>query len=184
MAGCTSSTKTATPTHTTTVTEQASPAPSTSPSSSSPPSSSAPAAPATAAPVTACATSHLAGSLGQGSGAAGTGYIPIILTNRGSTSCTIQGWPGVSAVGHGNGTQIGPAAILERNTPHPTLTLAPGGTATATVKSVASNAPDCDFKASDGYRVYPPGQRASLFISTPGSRACSGTQDLEVSAFR
>jgi hypothetical protein len=94
----------------------------------------------------------------------------------------VQGWPGVSAVGGGHGAQIGPAATLDRSTPHPTVTLTPGASAEATLTSHASNAPNCDSEPADGLRVYPPGQKASLFIAYTNGRACSGTQDLSVSA--
>ncbi|AMM21480.1 hypothetical protein AX769_16735 [Frondihabitans sp. PAMC 28766] len=163
------------------MTVPASPSPS---PSSSPVSSPAPTTAKTAAPVAECATAELTGSLGQGAGAAGTDTVPIILANRGSVSCTLQGWPGVSAVGGGDGAQIGPAATLDRSTPHATVTLAPGGSAQATVTSRASNAPNCDPKPSDGFRVYPPGQKASLFVTNKNSAAtaCSGTQDLSVGA--
>ena len=177
-AGCTSTTTT--PTHATTVTVPASLSPSPSTPLSSPGTTTA----QTGAPLTECSTASLTGSLGQSAGAAGTDTVPIVLTNRGSASCTLQGWPGVSAVAGGNGTQIGPAATLDRSTPHATVTLAPGASAQATLTSRASNAPNCDAKPADGLRVYPPGQKASLFIATNGGSACSGTQDLSVGALQ
>ena len=168
--GCASS-ATPTPKHTTTVTVPASP----TPSPSTPVIIPGPTAAKTAAPATECSTASLTGSLGQSAGAAGTDTVPIILTNRGSVSCTLQGWPGVSAVAGGNGTQIGPAATLDRSTPHTTVTLAPGAAAQATLTSRASNAPNCDAKPADGLRVYPPGQKASLFIAYKNASACSVT---------
>ena len=43
---------------------------------------------------------------GEGGGAAGRVYYPIELSNIGRTSCTLYGYPGVSAWGTGGG-QIG-----------------------------------------------------------------------------
>ena len=83
----------------------------------------------TATPVGGqCATSDLSGAIGPGAGgAAGSVGVTIVLTNNGSASCELQGWPGVAFVGGGNGTQLGKPATLDRSTPHPTVTLAPGG---------------------------------------------------------
>lgn len=75
----------------------------------------------------ACRTADLAGSTADdGGGAAGSVEIAIVLTNTGTTSCTLQGWPGVSFVGGGDGTQIGASAKQDAASPHETVTLDPG----------------------------------------------------------
>lgn len=136
-----------------------------------------------------CSTSELAGSIGPGGGgAAGSVEVSIALENTGSSSCTLQGWPGVSFVGDGNGTQIGAAAVLDRDVPHGTVTLAPGASALAPLKIVrAENVPtaDCSPLPADGFRVYPPGSKSSVFIPTTAYTACraSGEQLLNVQAF-
>lgn len=132
----------------------------------------------TAVPINGqCDTGKLSGAIGQGGGgAAGSVEVSIVLTNNGPTECSLQGWPGVSFVGGGNGTQLGAAAQLDRTKPHPTVVLQPGGTAQAPLKIVqALNYPEssCQPKPADGFRVYPPGSTESLFIKDAGLTACS-----------
>lgn len=125
---------------------------------------------------TACRSAHLTISLGAADGAAGSEIIPVVLTNRGTTSCTLQGWPGVSLVGHGDGRQIGAAADQDRSSPHPMLTLAPGASVHAPVKlTEALNYPkaSCRPVAADGFRVYPPGETNALFVADKGATGCS-----------
>jgi hypothetical protein len=124
-----------------------------------------------------CATSALTGSIAQGSGgAAGSVGVTLVLTNTGTSECALQGWPGVSFVGDGNGTQLGKPADFDRSTPHPTVTLAPGGTAQAALLITdALNYPsaDCVPQQADGFRVYPPGSKESLFVKDATVAACT-----------
>jgi hypothetical protein len=131
----------------------------------------------TAQPVEGqCDTADLAGSLGQGTGgAAGSVGVTLVLTNNGSEACDLQGWPGVSFVGDGNGTQLGAAADFDRSKPHPTVTLQPGGTAQAPLQIVQARNYDeaqCQPKQADGFRVYPPGSTESLFVRSADYTAC------------
>lgn len=139
-----------------------------------------PTATSTSQPVEGqCATSNLSGSLGQGGGgAAGSVEVTLVLTNTGSTQCSLQGWPGVSFLGDGNGTQLGNPAQFDRSTPHDTVVLQPGGTAQAPLKiTQALNYPDADCKPkpADGFRVYPPGATDSLFVKAGNYTACTTT---------
>ena len=122
---------------------------------------------------TRCATSALTGSVADGGGSsAGATRVAIILRNTGARSCTLQGWPGVSFVGGGNGTQIGNAATLDRSTPHQTLTLRPSGEvqAVVTVKDAGDwDSATCHPRVTDGFRVIPPGSRQSLFVPATGA---------------
>lgn len=124
-----------------------------------------------------CTTAQLAGSVRSSSGgAAGSSEISLILQNTSSASCTLQGWPGVSYVGHGNGTQIGAAAQQDRTAGHPTVTIPAHQTGVVPLRVAnAANYPTgtCRPVAADGFRVYPPGSRASLFIKAAGSTACA-----------
>ncbi|MDM7887995.1 DUF4232 domain-containing protein [Curtobacterium sp. RHCJP20] len=126
-----------------------------------------------------CATGSLTGSIESGSGgAAGSTYVHLALRNTGSTTCTLQGWPGVSFVGGGSGEQIGAAATRDEASAHPTVTLAPGAVAVAPLKiTQAENYPTakCDPVAADGFRVYPPGSTESLFVRDSGVTACRST---------
>lgn len=161
----------------------ANPSPSPTSSGSSTASASAsprPTATSTSQPVDGqCATSQLSGSIGAGGGgAAGSVEVTLVLTNNGSAPCSLQGWPGVSFVGDGNGTQLGKPAAFDRSTPHATVVLQPGGTARAPLKIVqAMNYPEADCKPqkADGFRVYPPGSTESLFVKDDSVTACTTT---------
>jgi hypothetical protein len=122
---------------------------------------------ATSSPVTTCATKDLAVALGQGDGAAGSVYEPLRFTNRGTSACTLRGYPGVSFVTAGSGDQVG--APASRNPQHParTVKLAPGRTADAVVQIVdhGNYAPDqCEARAVSGLRVYPPGSKSAAYV--------------------
>jgi hypothetical protein len=182
MAGCTSSS----PSPAVTVTRTATAAPTTSapPSPRPTPSTSTGAAQAGGL----CAAGQLQASVGERDGApAGSGngmnqqHVAIIVTNTGSASCTLQGWPGVSLVGKGNGTQLGAAAQFDRSTPHPTVTIAAGGKTQAPLDYVDAAVYDpgeCQPTNADGLRVYPPGSRAALFVPDPLQACASTTHDL------
>ncbi|MGU3408855.1 DUF4232 domain-containing protein [Microbacterium sp. M1A1_1b] len=128
-----------------------------------------------------CATSQLSGSVADGGPAtAGAQPVAIILHNESAATCTLQGWPGVSFVGGGNGTQIGTAATLDRSTPHTTQTLHPGGEVQAIVTIAHAGNWDsatCEPRVIDGFRVIPPGSRQALFVGASGStfEACAST---------
>jgi hypothetical protein len=129
----------------------------------------------------ACATSGLVVWLNtNGNGAAGSIYYTLEFTNLSGHSCTLSGYPGVSAVNL-SGHQIGaPASRDTGTTPH-TLTLGTGlnGTASSTLRIVESGnfpASSCGPVNAAGLRVYPPNQRASRVIPFPFG-ACSHTAD-------
>lgn len=149
-------------------------------SSTTSPSSPRPTGTSSSAPIEGqCDTGSLTGSIqpGQG-GAAGSVEVTLVLTNGGSTECSLQGWPGVSFVGDGNGTQLGAPADFDRSSPHPTVTLKPGGTAQAPLKIVQAlnySQSDCNPKQADGFRVYPPGSTESLFVKDADVTACQSS---------
>jgi hypothetical protein len=125
----------------------------------------------------ACATSGLDVWLDtQGNGAAGTIYYTLEFTNLSGSTCTLFGYPGVSAVTL-SGAQLGNAAFRDHSfTPH-VVTLANGATATAIVgiTQVSLFPPaQCQPVTAAGLRVYPPGQTASKIVPFPFG-ACSKT---------
>lgn len=123
-----------------------------------------------------CTTDHLTGSFAGADAGASNVEEDLQLTNTGTADCTLQGWPGVSLVGGGTGTQIGRPATFDRSTPHGTVTLRPGTTAVARFHYVQADAFDpatCKPATGDGFRVYPPGSRTSLFIAAAGVRGCT-----------
>lgn len=178
LAGCSAKSDSSNaPTATKTVTAAPAPAPATSSATPSA-SSTATTAPGSGTAIGACTAAHLSASIAAnaGGGAAGSTYVSIVLTNSGPASCTLQGWPGVSFVGGGNGTQLGQAAVFDKTSPHPTVTIAPSGSAKSTLRVVQAanySSADCKPTKIDGFRIYAPGQKASLFAANTRFTACA-----------
>jgi len=139
-----------------------------------------------------CVTPDLAGSLAVVEGGASTGHyeVAIVLENTSADPCVLQGWPGVSFVGDGDGEQIGAAGTLDRLSPHDAVTLDPGSAAQAVVRvaNAENYGEECEQTQADGFRVYPPGEKRSLFVQSDDVtlEACSNADDelLDVQAFR
>jgi Protein of unknown function (DUF4232) len=147
------------------------------------PTTSASSTPATSTVATTpagpgeCATSSLQGSLTGSSGTAGSIYYQLVLTNTGSATCVVEGYPGVSFVYGSQGQQVGAAAA---RTPGNVVavTLTPGASAQATLQiTEASNYGNCGLTSTDGLRVYPPDQLTALLINHD-DQACSDTNDV------
>jgi hypothetical protein len=136
-------------------------------------STTAPSTPTSAAGGTiACSSAGLSVSIGSSQGAAGTFYYTLILTNTGSSSCTMQGYPGVSLVGT-SGNQLGsPATRTVSSTP--LVTIAPGSTTTATISLSDALNVCSDPSTPNGFRVYPPNQTAALYAPYAGLKYCVG----------
>lgn len=139
-----------------------------------------------------CQTPELVGLLQavEGGGSAGSSELEIVLKNEAPQECVLQGWPGVSFVGNDDGTQIGAAATFDRSSPHETVTLEPGASAHALVAlSNAENyGEECEQTPADGLRVYPPGEKRSLFVTNDQLTltACANPDDelLDVQAIQ
>lgn len=124
-----------------------------------------------------CMVSELRLTLGEVQGAAGSRELPLVFTNVGGRTCVLDGFPGVSYVqGGADGAQVG-AAATRTGESHGAVSLAPDGTATATVRAVnVENYPTDTCSPTDvaGLRVYPPNDTGSIFVAYP-TRGCSGT---------
>jgi hypothetical protein len=133
--------------------------------------------PAVSASATAvvpeCTTAHLAVWMGvPGDGIGTYVHYPLELTNLSST-CTLKGYPRVTAVGPG-GTQLGSPASIIGNT-LPPITLAQGATAYVNLQftnPAAFNPTTCKKVNAIGLRVYPPNTTASTIVRFPFA-ACS-----------
>ena len=133
-------------------------------------------APAGAAPaVAACPTSGLVVWLDTaGSGAAGSTFYSLELTNLSGHTCTLQGYPGVSAVNL-SGAQLGRAASHDPAHKPAVVKLVNDASATVILRIVeAGNYPTaaCQPVTAAGLRVYPPGRRVSKIVPYPFA-ACS-----------
>jgi hypothetical protein len=136
------------------------------------------AAPSSAqAAVPHCANSDLAASLVNLQGAAGSRIGDLRLTNVTRGQCWTRGYPGVSYVGFGNGTQIGRAATWDAGAVT-TITLAPRQHADAPIRLVNVRnyaASVCRPTPVDGLRVYVPDSTLAKFVPyrTTGCRSTS-----------
>jgi len=129
-----------------------------------------------AATAQRCHTSELTVWLGTpGNGAAGSVYYDLELSNTSNSTCTLFGFPGVSA--DNGGKQLGSAAGRSHSRPSTLVTLRPGGTShvilqIADVGVYPQSA--CAPVTARFLRVYPPGAFASINMPFQGSfRACS-----------
>jgi hypothetical protein len=131
--------------------------------------------PAAGAATPSCRTAGLVIWLNtESNGTAGTIFYTLNFTNLSGHTCTLRGYPGVSAINLG-GRMVGSAA--SRLTGHPvrTITVRNGRTATATLGAVDTGAlPTCAMTTAAGLRVFPPNQTTSRTIPFPFP-ACSNT---------
>ena len=110
----------------------------------------------------------------QGNGTAGTIFYTLNFTNLSGGTCTLHGFPGVSAVNLSGG-QLGRSGSWDRSQAVRTITLRAGQTAHAVVGIVDTGAlPSCRPTTAAGLRVFPPNQSASKVIPFPFSACRSG----------
>jgi hypothetical protein len=130
-----------------------------------------------------CATAQLDLTSGTPNSGAGSVFVPLEFTNRGEDACAMLGYPGVSLVGEDASGQVGaPARRGTERGEAVVLELPPGASATADLRITrAENYPaeDCDPTATRGLRVYPPNQRASLFLPYENVTGCAN-EDVEL----
>jgi Domain of unknown function (DUF4232) len=133
--------------------------------------------PAAAASTPRCSTAGLVVWLNtQGSGAAGSVFYQLRLTNLSGHACTLAGYPGVSATSL-TSRQLGRGASREGGSKAHTVTLSNGASASATLRIVeAGNFPSagCKPTLAAGLKVYPPNQRTAKIVPFP-FEACSGS---------
>ena len=170
VLGCGSSVATTKPKSTSPVTTA------TTTTTTSPPTpTTATTAPATTSPTSGvgpCTSGQLAATVGSGQGAAGMEIYQLVFTNVGSTSCTLQGYPGVSFVG-ANGVQLGLPAMRGGSTTPPLTSLESKQSVYATFTFPGSgNICGNTGTPTAGLRVYPPNQTAALFAPYPYAAVC------------
>jgi len=110
----------------------------------------------------------------QPNGTAGTDFYTLHFTNLSGRTCTLRGYPGVSAVSL-TGRQVGQSAKRDSTIRVRTITIRNGASASATLGLVdTANFPSslCGAVTAAGLKVYPPGQTTAKTIPFPFS-ACS-----------
>jgi Protein of unknown function (DUF4232) len=121
-----------------------------------------------------CKNAQLTVSLGAPDRGAGQIYSEILFVNKGTTTCTLAGHPGVSYVAGDDGHQVG-ASAARTGSVITTVSLAPGATASALLHETNSDNFDqsvCKPVTVRGLRVYPPGSTAAVFLPRV-SKQCS-----------
>jgi hypothetical protein len=131
--------------------------------------------------VPACSSSTLVNWLNTtGNGTAGSVYYTLNFTNLSSHSCTLKGYPGVSAVSLA-AKQIGAAAGRATSSVK-TVTIPAGGSAKTLVQVVITGnftPSDCKAVTAAGFRVYAPNQTGSNVIPFPFS-VCSKSSEVSL----
>jgi hypothetical protein len=151
---------------------------SSSSSSSSTSTTAAKGSSTTSAPTTSahksgshCSTDQLKASLGETQSGAGQRYTVLILTNTGTKTCELRGFPGVSLL-DAAGKQLGEPASRE-GSEGPTVSIAPGASASTTLHTSAQGLGAACEPTSTQLRVYPPDNTAALNFPAAYS-ACGG----------
>lgn len=124
--------------------------------------------PATTA-STHCRSEVLTATLGPADAGAGQRYNALILTNTGTTTCELRGFPGVSLL-DAAGTQIGTPASRE-GAEGATVSIPPGGRASATLHTNSAGVGATCTAASAKIRVYPPDNTVAVLAAASYS-AC------------
>lgn len=115
-----------------------------------------------------CRTSQLTVWRGDpGNGAAGSIYYELQFSNISTRSCSLFGFPGVSAV-TAAGYRLGTPAVRDHAFSPTTVVLAPGTTAHAVLRVVnALNFPSttCQPTTAAALKIYPPNQTAATVLA-------------------
>ncbi|AXG82089.1 DUF4232 domain-containing protein [Streptomyces paludis] len=131
------------------------------------------AAPAPAA-APRCTAERLGLNLSAPDVGAGNIRYDLRLVNKGTSACTLQGFPGVSLLA-GDGEPIGRPATQEGER-LPAVTLAPGGVALTTLHTLNKGikGPSC-WQAPSLIRIYPPGSTDAMTLRSAEPVVCGDT---------
>jgi hypothetical protein len=135
-----------------------------------------------AAAPRACTTANLDVWLNtSGNGAAGSSYYNLNMTNLSASTCTLYGYPGISAITQA-GLQVGSAAARSSAHAVTVITLTSARSAKGFETSTAHNTATVVLQIADaqnfpqascvpitaaGFRVYPPNQKESTVVPFP-----------------
>jgi hypothetical protein len=139
------------------------------------------------ASIPKCTASDLGAwvAVGQGNGAAGTIYYPLEFTNLSGHTCSLFGFPGVSALDRQDRQLGSPANWIHATAPR-TVILAPGATAHTTLAyhdAAVATESGCDpVYSAVMLRIYPPDQYSAT-LAPFAFEACSHSGPLYMSIF-
>ncbi|MBA6435872.1 DUF4232 domain-containing protein [Streptomyces sp. GMR22] len=150
----------------------------------SPPPSARPSHPASSRPAAAsgvrrvCSKAQLTLSVGRMDIGAGNVYLPLVFTNRSTTTCTLTGYPGVSLL-DSTGAVIGDPAT-RRGPTRPPVSLPPGASASSSLHTLNEGMNDTPCRrAAARIRVYPPDSFDAMNVSARSFRVCGGVFEVE-----
>jgi Protein of unknown function (DUF4232) len=115
---------------------------------------------------------------GNGNGAAGSVFYKLRITNLGSASCSLKGFPKVSALNL-KGQTVGKPASNETGQKAASVKLAAGGSASFQLRVVEAgnfSPADCHATEAAGLRVSPPGAGGSKVVPFPFETCAKPTQ--------
>ena len=125
----------------------------------------------------ACGVGSLRIRYADDEGGAGAGSVTgtFTFTNTGTTACTLAGFPGVSYVGGGNGTQVGEPATRTSDAVR-SRRLEPDTSVKAALRRTQPRnyGEECQQAPVDGFRVYPPGSTEAALVTFP-TQGCRST---------
>ncbi|HEX4662470.1 MAG TPA: DUF4232 domain-containing protein [Candidatus Saccharimonadales bacterium] len=124
--------------------------------------------------VAMCATSNLSLSMGTSDGTAGTIYRHAVITNNGSTTCTLGGYPAAFLVDN-HGSQLGSGAASNALYTPVSITLAHGQAAHTVLgfPDAGNFDPGICSASSTNLRIYPPGSLTALEVAST-EKSCPG----------
>lgn len=125
-----------------------------------------------------CSTEQLRLSLGRKDVGAGNVYMPLVLTNKSTGTCTLTGFPGVSLLDSA-GTAIGDPAT-RRGASRSTVSLPPGASASAMLHTLNEGTSDTPCRSAPArIRAYPPDSFTSMTVPARSFRVCGGVFEVE-----
>ncbi|MFI0776634.1 DUF4232 domain-containing protein [Streptomyces sp. NPDC021212] len=125
-----------------------------------------------------CSTEQLGLSLGRKDVGAGNVYMPLVLTNKSTASCTLTGFPGVSLLDSA-GAAIGDPAT-RRGAARSSVSLPPGGSASAALHTLNEGTTDQPCRRTPArIRAYPPDSLTSMTVPAHSFRVCGGVFEVE-----
>jgi hypothetical protein len=117
---------------------------------------------------TTCSTSVLMVSATGPNGATGTITYILYFKNIGTTTCSLNGFPGVSFISAA-GAQVGSPASRSASTPVQVM-LSPSESALTTLNIEDPGVAGCTATSIQGLRVYPPNETASSTVKLASSQ--------------
>ncbi|EFL20930.1 putative lipoprotein [Streptomyces himastatinicus ATCC 53653] len=125
-----------------------------------------------------CSTEQLRLSLGRKDVGAGNVYMPLVLTNKSTGTCTLTGFPGVSLLDSA-GSAIGDPAT-RRGASRSAVSLAPGASASAMLHTLNEGTSDTPCRRAPArIRAYPPDSFSSMTVPAGSFRVCGGVFEVE-----